>query len=262
MAQKTLILGTGEKGGAGKSTFLRGFLDLERNDGREIAAYDGDGSVGQLIQYYGERDESGHPISDQDPLSGVVPFDVRTEGDRDTLVNLLDTDAERVLIDLPGGVLPELGRVIDGRPASLAEEARAAGYRPVVVIVVTPMMASVRSVRQVVETFGDLCEYVVVKNGFYGNSDQFPLYDGYTDGHGNQIGGKGRAQLEEHGGITITMPPLQSRTYALLDLHNLRFADAVEDGRLPRADRSRVHRWRKQLRKEIEPTAERLGVTS
>ena len=57
------------------------------------------------------------------------------------------------------------------------------------------------------------------------------------------------------------MPALQSRTYALLDLYNLRFADAIDDGRLPRADRSRVYRWREQLRKEIAPTADRLGVT-
>jgi hypothetical protein len=247
-AEEKLILCTGEKGGVGKSTLARGLVDLHRADGRRVAAYDADGDVGQLFQHYATRGDDGRLLADQDPERGVVPFDVRAEGDRDTLLNLLDRGAPRVVVDLPAAALHELAALLDDRSASFVEEVRSAGYRPVVVIVITPLLASIRSAKRLLDTLGGLCDFVVVKNGFFGDSDAFPLYDGYTDGRGQPAGGKTRAAVEAHGGVTVAMPALQSRTYSLLDLENLAFDEAVADDRLPRADRSRVHRWRNNLR--------------
>jgi hypothetical protein len=242
-----MILCTGEKGGVGKSTLARGLVDLHRADGRRVAAYDADGEIGQLFQHHGTRGDDGRLLADQDPARGVVPFDIRAEGDRDTLLNLLDRGEPRVLVDLPAAALHELAALLDDRSASFIEEVRSAGYRPVVVIVITPMLASIRSAKRLLDTLGGLCDFVVVKNGFFGD-DEFPLYDGFTDGRGQPRGGKTRAAVEAHGGVTVAMPALQSRTYSLLDLENLTFDEAVADDRLPRADRSRVHRWRNNLR--------------
>lgn len=260
--QNMLILCTGEKGGVGKSTLARGLLDLDRSDGRRVAAYDADGEVGQLIQHFGERDDDGRLLADQDPESGVVPFDVRAEGDRDTLLNLLDQRAPRVVVDLPAAALHELAQLLDDSAQSFIEEVRTAGYRPVVVIVITPLLASIRSARRLLDALGDACDFVVVKNGFYGDAEAFPLYDGYTDGRGATVGGKTRTALEEQGGVTVAMPALQARTYSLLDVYNLSFAQAVQDDRLPRADRSRVHRWRGHLRANLSEAGEILEVRS
>lgn len=247
-AKGTFIMCTGEKGGVGKSTLARGLLDLDRTDGRPVAAYDADGQIGQLIQHHGMRDDRGRLLADQEPERGVVPFDVRADGDRDTLLNLLDRQAPRVLVDLPAAALHELAALLDDRSASFIEEVRSAGYRPVVVIVITPLLASIRSAKRLIDTLGGLCEFVVVKNAFFGDEDAFPLYDGFTDGRGQPRGGKTRAAVEAQGGVTVPMPCLHARTYSLLDLENLTFEQAVADDRLPRADRSRVHRWRNNLR--------------
>jgi cellulose biosynthesis protein BcsQ len=65
-----LILGSGQKGGVGKSTFARILLDSLRRRGRSVAAFDGDGAVGHLLQYYGEK-QNGKLALCQNPLLGV-----------------------------------------------------------------------------------------------------------------------------------------------------------------------------------------------
>ena len=85
-SKKRLILVTGQKGGVGKSTFARALLDCLRSRGRSVAAFDGDGSVGHLLQYYGEK-QNGKLKFEQNPLIGAGYYDLRNH--RDNSRNLL-----------------------------------------------------------------------------------------------------------------------------------------------------------------------------
>ena len=49
---KRVIWVTGGKGGVGKSTFARGLLDILREAGLNVAAFDGDPTNAQLFRYY------------------------------------------------------------------------------------------------------------------------------------------------------------------------------------------------------------------
>lgn len=60
-----------QKGGPGKSTTARALLDYYRTHAIGCAAYDADGRVGQLLQYYGERGADGELLREQNPSTGV-----------------------------------------------------------------------------------------------------------------------------------------------------------------------------------------------
>ena len=59
-----------DKGGTGKSIFSRALADRLRRDRIDSLLVDGDGTVGQLLQFYGERDEAGR-LQEQTPDRGV-----------------------------------------------------------------------------------------------------------------------------------------------------------------------------------------------
>jgi len=266
MAQKKkrrAIFVIGEKGGSGKTTFARALLDRMRRDKKTVAAYDGDGAVGQFFQYYGQRDEEGQLLTKQSPTEGVVPFDVRDDHQRDTLMNVLDeTDhPDAILVDLPGGSLPEMKRLFAGGAPALMQEYASEGFTPVIVVVMSPLLGSARSVKEAIDEFGTVPEYVAVKNLGFGEAADFILFDGYTDPESEEVrGGKGKAALEWMDGAVVEMPYLKSRTYALMDLYSLSFSGAVSDRRLTRADRSRVQHWMKTFDDALDSAKSILGT--
>lgn len=203
---KRAIFVVSQKGGSGKSTFSRALLDYSRfqNDQR-VAAFDADGNVGQLLQYYGRRDEQGK----QDPLDGVFPFDIRDAIQRDNVINALDYEADMLLFDFPGGAVDALQNILQSERGitALAEEYHRAGYAVTVAIVISNILASANNVIRIMNTFGPDFNYLAVKNLFFGNEDDFLFFDGFTDPEGNTVGGKGRSKLLESGGNVISLPP-------------------------------------------------------
>ncbi|MFZ1493389.1 MAG: hypothetical protein WAU60_08235 [Candidatus Competibacter denitrificans] len=254
------------KGGAGKTTFARGLLDLQRFEGYTVAAYDADGKVGQLVQHYGLRDEKGDLVFPQDPKVGCGFFDIRAEDDRDTLINALADPAPLLLFDLPGGLVGELGKVIDygAAPHGLFKEYVERGYAITIVIVMTPVLASVRTVRESLEAFGSQVSYVVVKNLAFGPENSFILFDGTQQEALEWPESEGKAAILAAGGVIVTMPVLNARTYALLDFYNLPFTDAAQGkarGRsLPLADQARVRNWLADFDLHLQPARALLGL--
>jgi hypothetical protein len=271
--RRRIVLVVGQKGGTGKSTLARALVDRCRRDRIPAAAYDADGSVGQLLQFYGTRTADGQLDIVQNPLQGIGYFDLRQERQRDMLLQGIETEAAVVIFDCPGGVLHELGRVVDVGGMSvrgLMEIYRDQGFDPTVVLVLTPMMASSRAVIHAIQLFGDGVDYIVVKNLAFGAADEFVLFDGYTDAAGTDaagkmvggkmVGGKGKKMVEERNGIVLAMPVLQASTYALIDLYNLTFDAARTDTRLHLADRCRAHRWIRAMDAEFDRASPALGL--
>ena len=262
---KVAIFVCSQKGGAGKTTFARALLDVLRCEGYTVAAYDADGNVGQLFQHHGLRDARGVLLARQDPCVGCGFFDIRADDDRDILLNALTTEPPVLLFDLPGGVVGELGKVVDGgdAPCGLFGEYRDRGYAVTIVVVMTPVQASVRTVQHSIDAFGTTVRYVAVKNLAFGAEDAFVLFDGCDQDGLRLPPSQGKQALLEHGGVIVAMPALEPRSYALLDIYNLGYIEAVRGhgpaGTIPIADRVRVRHWLQEFDRRLTPARRLLG---
>lgn len=249
-AARRAVFVVGQKGGVGKTTLCRGLLQLYRDAGLRTAAYDADGAVGQLLQYYGQRGEDGRLLPEQDPYAGVGYFDVRETRQRDWLIAPAESDAQVVLMDLPGGSIGEMGKVLGDAQAPFAVY-RERGFEVIVVVVISVVKASVRAVLEAVDLFGESARYVVVKNLSAcagARAEDFRVYDGYQAESGPQWGAARRA-IEERKGQTICMPVLLADTYSVLDEHDYGFGQAREMAEI--GHRERVKMWLRALRSEL-----------
>lgn len=252
-----------QKGGPGKSTFSRALLDVLRfARNMTVGAFDADGNVGQLLQYYGERGENGRLIPNQDPVQGVFPFDIRDKVGRDNVINALDLDADVLLFDLPGGAVNILTTIIRAENGiqALVQEYRNAGVAITIVIVMSIVHASASNVVKTIHMFGPDVDYVAVKNLFFGEPEDFLFFDGFTDFQGNTIGGRGKALLQQHQGELITMPQLRGREYAFLDLYNLGFTQALKSPFLRRAERSNVFHFLEGFKRSLTMAETLFGI--
>ena len=259
---KRLILVSGQKGGVGKSTFARILLDSLRGRGRSVAAFDGDGAVGHLLQFYGEK-QNGKLALSQNPLLGVERYDLRHRRDRERLLESLHLNASVLLHDLPAGALGTITEAVDvtGQSAiALVDAAKQMGYRTTVVIVINPDRASAQAVETTINAFGDKAQYVVVKNLNGCALEDFIIYDGFDDATGQHTGGGGRRAALASKARELVMPEIFRTTAVKIDLWSLRFRDAVTDPHMHIQDRTRVSQWMTLMDAQIDKAGKRLGV--
>lgn len=231
---KRVIWVTGGKGGVGKSTFARGLLDILREAGLNVAAFDGDPTNAQLFRYY----------------DGVQRIELDTQGEADALLNEMDAGkADVFLVDVAAGgsqALLDLESDI-----GLISEAMDMGYRFTVVSVMSRIKDSVNLLKTSLAMTADFdVQHVAVKNLYFGECDRFRLFDD----------SKTEARLLERGGKVVEMPDLFDDTYELLDKLNLPFRSMLEDESFPRAQRSRINRWLKDFAKEVKKANGALGL--
>jgi hypothetical protein len=260
--KKRLILVSGQKGGVGKSTFCRILLDSLRRRGVTVAAFDGDGAIGHLLQYYGTR-TNGVPDRTQSPLVGVGQYDLRDRRSREGLLESLHTDASVLLHDLPAGALGSIEEAVDvsGESAmALVEAARQMGFATTVVIVINTDQASARAVVHTLRSFGERARYVVVKNLNGCTRDDFIVYDGFEHALGEQTGGEARQAARAAKALELVMPEIYRTTAVKIDLWSLRFQDAARDQRMHIQDKLRITQWMRLMDQQIERAGRRLGV--
>jgi hypothetical protein len=253
---KDLVLAISQKGGVGKSTWTRGFVETLRLDGARVAAYDADGAVGQLFQYLGERMD-GVKLSVQDPHTGVACFDVREERQRGRLVNILDEEADLAVVDLPGGSFGAVAEVL-GDTRKIVETFQAAGYRIHVVLVITQVKAGVHAVYECIQKFGPDVHYVVVRNLAFAAPEDFVVFDGYIDREkgvperGFLRYGKAKEMLFEVGGEVINLPKINARTYGLLDNEDISFTRGMSrESGMPVQQREHCRIFLNEFRAEV-----------
>jgi len=261
-AKKRLVLVSGQKGGVGKSTFARILLDSLRRRGHSVAAFDGDGAVGHLLQYYGEK-QNDKLVLKQNPLLGVERYDLRHRRDRERLLESLHVNASVLLHDLPAGALSSIVDAVDvtGQSAmTLVDAAREMGYATTVVIVINTDKASAQAVETTINAFGDKARYVIVKNLNGCTLDDFIVYDGFDDATGRRIGGGASRAAKAAKAIELVMPEIFRTTSVKIDLWSLRFRDAVTDPHMHIQDRTRISQWMRIMGSEIDKAGKRLGA--
>ncbi len=260
--KKRLILVSGQKGGVGKSTFCRILLDSLRRRGRSVAAFDGDGAVGHLLQYYGIK-QNGKLDLTQPPLVGVSHYDLRDRRGREQLLESLHVDASVLLHDLPAGALSSIEEAVDvtGQSAmALVDAAKQMGYSTTVVIVINTDQASARAVVNTIESFGDKAKYVIVKNLNGCTMDDFIVYDGFENAMGGRTGGKALQAARHAKAVELIMPEIYRTTAVKIDLWSLKYSDALTDQRMHIQDKMRIGQWVNLLDAEIDKAGKALGV--
>ena len=97
---KLLIFIVADKGGTGKSTFTRAYVDILHARNIDYLAYDGDKRNSQLYRHY-------HNVG-----NGISKLDFSIEGGADELIEAMDRcSAPVMVVDLPGGGVELLERL-------------------------------------------------------------------------------------------------------------------------------------------------------
>ncbi len=242
---KRLEIFASQKGGAGKTTTAKAMLDLSRRAGRTVSAWDLDSSTSSFAMAYQERD----------PAAGVGLDNVRSPKSKTPWLNALYTEVDDVIVDVPGGALDDLIGVL-GRAGAIAGMATDAGREVVLVTPIGVEVDAVLSAQDAVERFGSAVHHVVVKNGYFGDDDEFFVFDGLADPEtGQRLFGNTGDMVREAGGEVVYLPKLDSRTMALVKLKGLSFVEGVARADiLGRRDCWRLRDWLEQVAAAFEGT--------
>jgi hypothetical protein len=261
-AIKRVALVANEKGGVGKSVFTRTLVDFLRMNGKRVAAYDADGSVGATVRVLGTRDENNSIERDQDPVQGVGYYNGRAENERNILLDSIESGEQLYVHDLAGGLLADLTRIVDSGEGldGLLDAFEAHGYRLTIFHVISPDVGAAQSVARWLGLIGDRADHVAVINLKHGKPPtDFPFWYGFTDAKGDTKGGKTRKALLESGGVEIEFPALPSGTFAKLDAENIRFTRADKAGILTITERAHIAKFLRDFGEGLAPALPFLG---
>jgi len=219
MTKKHILFICSDKGGTGKSILSRAIADfiIRKKIEEETLLVDGDGEVGQLLQFY--RDHS------------VVSAQIINAEKRDDFVEILKSDKAFIIVDLPAASISHLQQLEE--EIGFFDLLDKHNYQLIFLNVISPFKASIRSVKAMIELAGDKAKYVVIKNRFFGNDDDFHLYET----------SKGKKTLEQHDGLVLELHALSTGLLAIIDAHNLTFNFVVTDTKMKIAYQCRMKRW-------------------
>lgn len=262
VAAKRVVSIVSGKGGVGKTMTARALLDIYRSEGIKAAAYDADGAVGGLVRLYGTRADDGAVVEVQDPLDGVAFYDLRSERERNTLLDSIGLEAPLILHDLPGGSTVDIQRIVDGGEGvtGLLDTFELHGTRMTLLHVVDNEIESAQSVGAHMDLFGDRVDHVAVLNmrECRGLSD-FPYWAGY-EVNGQRRYGKARERLLASGGVEVILPALPPSTRAKVNALRLPFSKAAQSPELTITEKAHVAKFLRDFAANLEPARKVLGL--
>lgn len=254
---KKIVCTISRKGGVGKTATARVIGETLRRRLPGALLVDGNGSVGQFLQYLGLRDGRGKMVDPQPEPEGVRAFDMHgDERDRDSLLRLLESGFETIFADLPAESLPMLGRL--ARELAFFDLVESSGYQLTLISPVTPYRASVRDVQDAL-ALAPRAQHVIVRNLGFGDAanparndpGDFKLWDS----------SRTRQAALDAGAIIVDLPRCKSGVLAALDDRSLSFESGLKSGVLDIADRQRLFVWLRAAQAAFAPVFALLGVS-
>lgn len=152
---KIVNIVSSDKGGVGKSTYAKTFLEISRKKlEKEISAFDCDVANKGLSSIYSE---------DNNALTGVECIDIFNTEQRDEVLNRLAVSNNDALIDLPAGGLVDLLEIV-GNEDKLIRILGRINYKINMHLMVTHEVETINSLNSVYGIFGDRVAYTIVFN--------------------------------------------------------------------------------------------------
>lgn len=231
---RRLLVCAANKGGVGKSMIVRAFIDLTRRMGRTVSGWDLDKYNGSLSRLYTPKGDS---IADS--IQGIGLNDITDQSARGW-VDAIYSDAQDVVLDIPGGRMKEFVTALSGIPSDTEDEQELtrsaelvarfvadAGREFVLVSPIGRKKDSLVGFRDAAKYFGKSVHHVVVKNGFFGSVDQFEIFDGDNSEGERRFGAMGDLARSLEAEI-LYVERLNSFADAVADYYDLSFAAATE----------------------------------
>lgn len=216
-----LTLFHGDKGGTGKSTVCKGFVDFCASSGRPVTLIDADCRNPDVLRMFGNR-VPGHDVNlrTEDGWAGMV--EAMTNGVGNT----------NIAVNLPAGIGEE-----DERRSEIFLEAAREIQIPVVLIwVINRGVDSVNQLRHQLEknAFNGMSKMFCVRNQYFAREGEaFDIWDDSVT----------RQMFEKKGGLTVDFPALSDRVVTTLDKENVPYSAALTENLLGTWDRMVLQVW-------------------
>ena len=219
-------------------------LRLSGGDAFTTAIVDLDGSTGTTIGKMGRRGNDGRLLLDQE--GGVIPVDLFHPEKRMRIFDVVEVEDRFLLLDGPAAALKTLKEINPNLSAAdwVAHNA-ACGRDLVVVVSITPHLASITNVANAIEMFGSGAQYVVIRSMRDCRPHDYVLWDSpdFTDRYGNIVSGNSKALLEAAGGTVLDMPALSAGVLAYAEAKKVPFGEAIASPFLRPAQRLSIRNW-------------------
>ncbi|CAK0757519.1 putative Chromosome partitioning protein ParA [Gammaproteobacteria bacterium] len=226
-----LILVHGDKGGVGKSTLSRAVLDYLYRRIRVPVVYDADHRHSQVYRFYKE-------------IFPVNKIDTRMHSAFDTLLDKLadgkkSAEKYNVFVDLPAQAGSDIEDALtEMRFVDALESIHA---RVTLLFAIGRATDSIKALQIALNAFERNADFVIVKNGFFGDSESYDIYNS------SQI----RQSVLKTGAKEIFVPALRGDAYEAVDRLNLPFFKAAES-ELPLSTKARVSAFLDKCDTEFE----------
>lgn len=223
MSARRVIATVAPKGGIGKTFTAKLLYDLLQARGRHVAAWDLDSATGTFAVY----DDA------------IKTFDLN--GSRETnswLDDCYRDDVDDVIIDVPGGRIDDLLRTFgDNSVDALVSAVHSSGREFVIVTPIGVMIAETVTAQVVLNAFaGTGARVVILKNGRFGDIEDFVIYDG-VEYAGERRYGATSDLATSIGAETLFLPCLAPRLLAQVDGERLRLGAAAGSAGVERLGR-------------------------
>lgn len=260
------ILSIKNKGGVGGSHLTIAtatLLRMSANGAFTTVLVDLDGSTGTTISKMGERDADGTIREEQSLENGVPAIDLFDPDQRGQLLPLTQIDDRFLILDGPAASLNTFRALTENLDASDFAQANAdAGRDLVVMIPITPHLASIAAVPDAIEMFGDQAKYVVVRSMLGYKPNDYVLWDSpeFCDKFGKVVSGRSKAMLADVGGIVLDMPTLTPKVLARAEALKVPFSEALNSPLLALDEQLSVRKWLNAWAGQLDLIRDALGL--
>ncbi|MCF2152187.1 hypothetical protein IQ276_038540 [Desmonostoc muscorum LEGE 12446] len=252
---RRLVMVTGDKGGVGKSTFARGLAQTYIDNAVKFVGLDADNSNPHLIRFY-EKAANIHrlDISNSDKLDEFVDNLKELVYPKSNESGENQDEQSLILLETPSQFLPTL-KILITEMGFLDVVNNKCKMRVTIVVVISTIIDCITQLLELYSFCGDRVDYVIVKNLFYGETEQFTFYDGSQEIKAIEQQVKATA----HDFTSITMPKLAKKSYDYLDVKNLTFRQGLEQDEYPSVF-GRVLSWLNNFKGQIKQKKDLFGI--
>jgi energy-coupling factor transporter ATP-binding protein EcfA2 len=252
---RRLVMVTGDKGGVGKSTFARGLAQIYIDNTVKFVGLDADNSNPHLIRFY-------------EPSANIQRLDISNSDKLDVFVDNLkelvypkpkesgenQESQSLILLETPSQFLPTL-KILIKEMGFLGVVNDKCQMRVTIVVVISTIVDCINQLLELYSYCGDNVDYVIVKNLFYGEVEQFNFYD--NSQKIKEI--EQQVKAKSHTFTSITMPKLAKKSYDYLDVKNMTFRQGLEQDEYPSVF-GRILSWLNNFQGQIKPIKDLFGI--